>query len=70
MRYVLTLTPRMVAIACVCMVLLGLLLFLLGIEIGKNMKGLEPPVNNHLVVPAVPVEPPKLPAMAPPEAKP
>lgn len=34
-QYVFTLTSRMVAIACACIVALGLLLFLLGVEIGK-----------------------------------
>lgn len=38
-QYVFTLTSRMVAIASACIVALGLLLFLLGVEIGKLWVG-------------------------------
>lgn len=38
-QYVFTLTSRMVAIASACIVLLGLLLFLLGVQIGKLWVG-------------------------------
>lgn len=38
-QYVFTLTSRMVAIASACIVVLGLLLFLLGVEIGKLWVG-------------------------------
>ncbi len=42
MQYTLSMTSRMLAIAALCLFLLCVLLFLLGIELGKRI--VEPPV--------------------------
>ena len=39
MHYVFSMTSRMLAVACVCALALCVLLFLLGVEIGKTMTG-------------------------------
>lgn len=46
-QYVFTLTSRMVAIFSACVVFLGILLFLLGVEIGKLWT-----IGNPVVQPA------------------
>lgn len=58
MQYTLTLTQRMIAIIVVCFCLLCILLFLLGVEIGKrysvtNSTSTSLPAVNF---PAVPVK--------------
>ncbi|MDB5874551.1 MAG: hypothetical protein JWQ07_3993 [Ramlibacter sp.] len=58
MQYTISMTSRMLAIAALCTFLLCVLLFLLGIELGKRFA--EPPA---VVVPATTVT---LPNVAPP----
>ena len=58
MQYTLTLTQRMIAIIIICFCLLCILLFLLGVEIGKkysatNMAPLPLPA---VTVPAIPIK--------------
>ena len=43
-QYVFTMTSRMVAITATCLVLLFVLLFVMGIEIGKLLAPAVPPV--------------------------
>lgn len=55
-QYVFTLSSRMVAIASTCVVLLGILLFLLGVEIGKlwvaNAAKVRAPTSSSYAAPA------------------
>ncbi|WP_295853105.1 hypothetical protein [uncultured Xylophilus sp.] len=67
MQYVFTMTSRMVAIAGACAVLLCILLFLLGVEIGKTVAA--PSLPAGLGVPSVPSIP-SLPGAAAPAAAP
>lgn len=53
-QFVLTMTSRMVAITVTCLVLLCILLFLLGVQIGKL---LDPPAKPHSGVPTVAISP-------------
>ena len=53
-QFVLTMTSRMVAITVTCLVLLCILLFLLGVQIGKM---LDPPAKSLSGVPAVAISP-------------
>ncbi len=59
-QYVFTMTSRMVTIAALCVVLLCILLFLMGIEIGKQW-------GNTVPAPALPAAS-AAPAAAPTEA--
>jgi hypothetical protein len=60
MQYTLTLTQRMIAIIVICFCLLCILLFLLGVEIGKKYSA--PNVNPApVVVPTPAVNLPSLP---------
>jgi 4-amino-4-deoxy-L-arabinose transferase-like glycosyltransferase len=73
MQYTITMTSRMLAIAALCAFLLCVLLFLLGIELGKRFG--EPAAPAAAVLPAVPAAPsvpaaPQVPAVAAPAAKP
>ena len=56
MQYTLSLTQRMVTIAGICLVLLCVLLFFLGIEIGKRMAEPVP-----AVLPGIPSASPEIP---------
>lgn len=58
MQYTFTLTQRMIAIILICFCLLCILLFLLGVEIGKRY-AVTPPVS----IPVPAVVPPALPAL-------
>lgn len=69
MQYVFTMTSRMVAIAGACAVLLCILLFLLGVEIGKTVAAPSSPLPAGLSVPSVPSIP-SLPGAAAPAAAP
>jgi hypothetical protein len=51
-QYVFTMSSRMVAITAVCLVLLCVLLFLMGIEIGKLLAPTPAPVATAVAVPA------------------
>lgn len=51
-QYVFTMSSRMVAITAVCLVLLCVLLFLMGIEIGKLMAPTPAPAAAAVVAPA------------------
>jgi hypothetical protein len=62
MYYTLSLTSRMLTIAAICLVLLCVLMFLLGMEIGRSLVPREP-VTVSIPVPApvlnaIPKEPP------------
>ncbi len=65
MQYTLTLTQRMVAIIAICFCFLCILLFLLGVEIGKRYS-VTPPVPVTVPVLSVPIAPPTLPAVVTP----
>jgi hypothetical protein len=54
MQYTLSLTTRMMTIAGLCLLLLCVLLFLLGVEIGKRVSLPVEGVVPAAVVPAVP----------------
>jgi len=51
-QYVFTMSSRMVAITAVCLVLLCVLLFLMGIEIGKLLAPTPAPAAAAVAVPA------------------
>ncbi len=59
MQYTLTLTQRMIAIIIICFCLLCILLFLLGVEIGKkySVTNTSPVSLPGLNVPAVKLPP-------------
>lgn len=62
MQYTISMTTRMLAIAALCAFLLCVLLFLLGIELGKRMA--EAPVRVDVPAITMPgVAPPALPAL-------
>lgn len=64
MQYTLTLTNRMMTIAGLCLLLLCVLLFLLGMEIGKRI---SVPADGVTAVPTVvmpPIAPPTAPVTA------
>lgn len=56
MQYTLTLTPRMLTIAGICFLLLCVLLFLLGVEIGKNFSGKNSMPTAHLPAPVTAIQ--------------
>lgn len=65
MQYTFSLTPRMMTLAVICLILLCLLLFVAGIEIGKKMSlPTQAPkmtdISKSLALP----KPPKIPAAA------
>ncbi len=64
MQYTFSMTPRMITLTVVCLILLCVLLFLSGMEIGQKMAGqtikLKVPAEVSKALPA----PPKLPAAA------
>lgn len=62
MQYTLSLTPRMMAIAGLCLFLLCVLLFLFGVEIGKRISA---PADGAATVPAVVLPAAPSPAAAP-----
>jgi len=75
MQYTINMTSRMLAIAGLCVFLLCVLLFLLGIELGKRFA--DPPAPAALsaapampAVPALPAAPAEAPAAAAAVAKP
>lgn len=58
MQYVFSMTSRMLAIAGLCAFLLCVLLFLLGIELGKRMaEPLRPAAAVSMPLPAAPAAP-------------
>lgn len=63
MQYTFSMTPRMVTLAVVCVILLCVLLFLVGMEIGQKMAGQTINVQVPDVSKALPA-PPKLPGVA------
>ncbi|MGJ7530151.1 hypothetical protein [Variovorax sp. GB1P17] len=65
-QYVFTMTSRMVAITVTCLVLLCVLLFVMGVEIGKLLAPVAP-VAPAVAAPAVapPAPSPSTPAAAP-----
>ena len=68
MQYTITMTSRMLAIAALCAFLLCVLLFLLGIELGKRFAEPALPPLPLGAVPATPTLPaPALPAPAVPQ---
>ncbi|MBN8758446.1 MULTISPECIES: hypothetical protein [Variovorax] len=67
-QYVFTMSSRMVAITAVCLVLLCVLLFLMGIEIGKLMAPTPAPAAAAVVAPAP--QPSSSPSPAPAPAAP
>ena len=69
MQYTLTMTTRMLAIAGLCAFLLCVLLFLLGIELGKRFADPLPPAPG-LATPALPAAPAAPSAPQVPAAKP
>jgi hypothetical protein len=71
MQYTVSMTSRMLAIAALCAFLLCVLLFLLGVELGKRFAE-PPPVTATLpglAAPALPAAP-AAPAVAAPTSKP
>jgi len=75
MQYTLSLTTRMMTIAGLCLLLLCVLLFLLGVEIGKRVSlpadGVLPasvvvPLVPPVAVPVTPGDTPSAPAAAKP----
>lgn len=63
MQYTFSMTPRMMTLAAVCLVLLCVLLFLVGMEIGQKMAGETIKVAVPDVSKALPA-PPKVPTVA------
>ncbi|NVM88651.1 hypothetical protein [Variovorax sp. SG517] len=63
-QYVFTMSSRMVAITAACLVLLCVLLFLMGVEIGKLMAPAPAPVPAA-AAPSQPPPPAAAPATAP-----
>jgi hypothetical protein len=63
MQYTFSLTPRMVTLAAACLILLCILLFVAGMEIGQKMAGQTINVKVPDVSKALPT-PPKLPGAA------
>ena len=63
MQYTFSMTPRTVTLAVVCLVLLCVLLFLVGLEIGQKMAGQTISVKAPDLSKALPA-PPKLPGAA------
>jgi len=78
MQYAISMTSRMLAIAALCAFLLCVLLFLLGIELGKRFGEPPPPALATpaalpaAAVPAMPSAPsaPAVPVVAAPATKP
>ena len=74
MQYTISMTSRMLVIAALCAFLLCVLLFLLGIELGKRFA--EPPLLSASPVPSAAVAlpaapaPPAVPAVPAPALKP
>jgi hypothetical protein len=74
MQYTVSMTSRMLAIAALCAFLLCVLLFLLGVELGKRFA--EPPAATPalpaVAAPTLPSAPavPAVPAAAAPPSKP
>lgn len=64
-QYVFTMSSRMVAITAVCLVLLCVLLFLMGIEIGKLLAPTPAPAAAAVVAPAPQLSSSPSPAPAP-----
>lgn len=63
MQYTFSMTPRMLTLTAVCLVLLCVLLFLVGVEIGQKMAGETIKVAVPDVSKALPA-PPKVPSVA------
>jgi hypothetical protein len=62
MQYTFSMTPRMITLALVCLLLLFVLLFLAGVEIGQKMSGKNIDVKMPDISKSLPA-PPKLPAV-------
>ena len=69
-QYVFTMSSRMVAITAVCLVLLCVLLFLMGIEIGKLLAPTPTPAAAAVAAPAPMPSSSPLPSPAPAPAAP
>ncbi|AVQ84344.1 hypothetical protein A3K87_28950 [Variovorax paradoxus] len=69
-QYVFTMSSRMVAITAVCLVLLCVLLFLMGIEIGKLLAPTPAPAAAAVAAPAPMPSSSPLPSPAPAPAAP
>jgi len=69
-QYVFTMSSRMVAITAVCLVLLCVLLFLMGIEIGKLLAPTPAPAAAAVAAPAPMPSSSQLPSPAPAPAAP
>jgi hypothetical protein len=63
MQYTFSMTSRMVTLVAVCLILLCVLLFLVGFEIGQEMAGKAISVQTPDISKALPA-PPKLPGAA------
>ncbi len=64
MQYVISMTSRMVTIAAGCVLLLCVLLFMLGVEIGARFVAPHAPTAAEATVPAMPLTMPITPAQA------
>lgn len=69
-QYVFTMSSRMVAITAVCLVLLCVLLFLMGIEIGKLLAPAPAPAAAAVAAPSPMPSSSPLPSPAPAPAAP
>jgi len=69
-QYVFTMSSRMVAITAVCLVLLCVLLFLMGIEIGKLLAPTPAPAAAAVAAPSPMPSSSPLPSPAPASAAP
>jgi hypothetical protein len=69
-QYVFTMSSRMVAITAVCLVLLCVLLFLMGIEIGKLLAPTPAPAAAAVAAPSPMPSSSPLPSPAPAPAAP
>ncbi len=63
MQYTFSMTPRMMTLTAVCLILLCVLLFLVGMEIGQKMAGQTIKVEVPDISKALPA-PPKVPGVA------
>ncbi len=75
MQYTISMTSRMLALAALCIFLLCVLLFLLGVELGKRFAATAAPpapvvIEQRTPYPVEPAAAPQAPASTPISAKP